>query len=443
MPTQNKLQMHNSHKIKNNIKEALSQFVFVLKNIIPRTKTELYLFLGLCIFYYSYSAYLVQNTVIHLRHGNIRGVDYYFSFDTPAVITFGQNGAVNHPLFSQFLKPIVFLGNILENEFSYKHRIFLFVLVSTIVISLSVVYIYRYIREVVELKGYPLFLFTLFFAFFWTNLVLCFSPESFPISACFLSFVIFCYTYFMKKKIPVSIVTNFLFVFQLGGITITNAIKGIIPIFFTEKKFKFFLFKSLVIGIAFSAMWLFWIKPSFTEMDTTIKTFSNIKDALPLWQKYLVFFGVPVLAPAIFWDEKGYAININFEQYYNYNVFTYLFVASIVVLIVSSVIKNYKNKAVQMLVLLILVDVGIHLICEFGIDELFLYSGHWAYTFPLFFAWLYKSLSPKYAKYMIIFVSVLFIFTFINNMFQLHNFIDLALENFPDSKRSQVYITPP
>ena len=117
--------------------------------------------------------------------------DIYFSYDNPLILKLGRTQISGHPLLMLFYYPFVLIGNGLAYLVTFKAKTLLFVLLSSSMISMSSVYIFRYLREIIEIKRSVAYLITLFFAFFSTNLLLSFTPESFTLSAIFLAFIMY------------------------------------------------------------------------------------------------------------------------------------------------------------------------------------------------------------------------------------------------------------
>ena len=67
-----------------------------------------------------------------------------------------------------------------------------------------------------------------------------------------------------------------------------------------------------------------------------------------------------------------YIIEGNYSYWWQYT-----FVALMLATIVASLIKNYKNPFVQMIFLLFLIDIIIHCVMKFGINQPFIYGAHW------------------------------------------------------------------
>ena len=155
--------------------------------------------------------------------------DAYFSFDNRAIVMTG-GGFERHPLANYFFDWI--------REFAYlfsdgkKDETFRLVLAwcSNFAISLSLIQIYKYLKNIIVLPKKISLLIIAFFAFFSTNILLSFTPETYTYTLFFL--VLFNYYAALKmrkgEKIPAPAL-----IFAgvtVGGLTVTNIVKVYIPL---------------------------------------------------------------------------------------------------------------------------------------------------------------------------------------------------------------------
>lgn len=133
-------------------------------NFLPQNKKEVFIALGLFIFYFSYSLFFILNTsIIDLptAHNNI-----YFSFDNASIYTSGYENLASHPLLDIYSRPLMYICDVLVEIFGYKSKTLMLVAISSMSISMSVVYMYRYLKNILHLRVYSLGIITLFYSFF-------------------------------------------------------------------------------------------------------------------------------------------------------------------------------------------------------------------------------------------------------------------------------------
>lgn len=413
---------------------------YFLKAFLPNKKDEKCLFFILLLFYFLYSMYIALSTSIIDNTSVI--TDIYFSYDNPLILEVGRTQISGHPLLVLFYYPFVLIGNVLASLITFKAKTLFFVFLSSSMISLSCIYIYRYFKEIIEAKKLVCYLFTLFFAFFSTNLILAFTPESFTLSALFLSFNVYYNSSYIKRGVSPPFISNVILanVF-LGGVTITNMAKGVIPVlFFKEKKMSIFK-KIMVLGLIFFVILLIiqvlsivfldknYIQSIFAHKDNF--TDGSLTGVTYLRMIFSHFFGAPIFFSEIL-SYKTIRNGIPYLVENDYHMWwQYLFMSLIFLFVIISLIRNCKEPLVQMLFLLFLIDIIIHCIIRFGINEPFIYGAHWIYCIPLLLGWLYKKMNEKQAKVFLAIISCMLIGLILNNLYRLSDFINLAQELYP------------
>lgn len=412
-------------------KQKLTDF---LKTVFPATKFELLLFL---IFL---AAYGILGTFIALNYRIIFDDripwDAYFSFDNRAIVMTG-GGFERHPLANYYFDWM--------REFAYlfsggkKDETFRLVLAwcSNVAISLSLIQIYKYMINIVVLPKKISLLILFFFAFFSTNILLSFTPETYTYTLFFL--ILFNYYAALKikkdQKIPATALT--LAVVSVGGLTVTNAAKVYIPLLFEKNIFRSWkkighAALRIIISVAVFAL-LFLNRLNFNYMNFFNKSgeqfekFSKPK-VTPLWDMIASwFFGGNMLFSGFvirdYHNKKGFEYKALFMDVYHSWV-PYAFVALMLTLVFWSYIKNFKNKLVQILMISFLVDIIVHCILKFGLHTSYIYGGHFVFVFPLMLGWLFFSYknSPKTLSFLYAGVWILFAFLMMNNIVRLQEF---------------------
>lgn len=411
----------------------------------PKGKHELSIFVSLFVFYFVSSLFFVFNTSI-IDHQTVEA-DLYFSFDNPLILKIGRTQISGHPYIFVFYYPFVLLGNLLASLTAYKVKTLLFVFLSVSMVSLSNIYINRYLNRVIELPKRISLLLTIFFALFSTCLILSFTPESFTLSLFFLTFSVYYYSGYMKEKRNPPFAASILLTLCLGGVTVTNFAKGVLPVFFCEGSFKSKIKKAVILSTSFIAILcivhvmslifldknLFYSmishKDSFTLHTTSTAYFNQIVDH---------FLGAPIFFPELknffYYNVQGhwglYDMKMTQELDYQY-WWQYTFIAIIGFLIVVSLIMNYKNKFVQLVFLLLMIDVTIHCILGFGLAQPFIYGGHWVYCIPILMGWGVKHFAPRYLKLATFVLGALIVIMAINNGWRMIEFAKLSMALYP------------
>ena len=416
-----------------NLKQKLIDF---LKTVFPETKLELFLFLVFL------TAYGVLGTCIALNYrivfDNRIPWDAYFSFDNRAIVMTG-GGFERHPLANYFFNWIREFAYLFSN--GKKDETFRLVLVwcSNFAISLSLIQLYKYLKNIIALPQKISLLILFFFSFFTTPILLSFTPETYTYTLLFL--VLFNYYAALKlrkeEKIPATALA--LAAISIGGLTVTNIVKVYIPLPFEKNVFRNWRkFGNLVLRVLISVsvfVLLFLYRLDFKFLNFLNKSgeqyekFSNPK-VTPIWDMIASwFFGGNMLFSSFvtrdYHNKKGFEYKALFMDVYT-SVIPYVFVAAVLILILWSFAKNFKNKFVQILMISLLVDIVIHCVLKFGLHTSYIYGGHFIFVIPLMLGWLfygYKD-SPKLISLLYVTVSILFFYLAINNIYRMIEFFD-------------------
>lgn len=410
--------------------KSLNPLKDIVANIFPKNKNELIIFFCLLIFYLSYSLYLGINS--NITDDFYHPLDTYFSFDNSSIVHYGGEFGPWHPLLKLFLYPFVFLGNLLIMITSYgKSKTILFIVISAVLISLSIIYIYRYLIEITSLKKSISTLLIIFYATTATNLILSFTIESFSISLFFLSYITYYYASKIKQNKKTDFTTNLILTICVAGTTVTNIMKAFVPIYYIESNKKKAIINISILGIIVSLIILLLNKNIFESVSSHLQFISSCPD-FTIVQKIIRFFGSPIIFPDLtifnFFNECGYIVHKMIDiDYYN-SIIPIINLIFILIFTITSLYFNIKNKYIQILILPFIIDIIMHIIIQFGLDFPFIYGAHWIYIIPLALGWGYKLITCSLTKKIIatLFIS-LTIIEIIINMNQLSEFINLSI----------------
>ena len=412
------------------------KFTDFLKTVFPETKFELFLFLVFL------TAYGILGTAIALNYriifDNRIPWDAYFSFDNRAIVMTG-GGFERHPLANYFFNWIREFAYLFSN--GKKDETFRLVLAwcSNLAVSLSLVQIYKYLKNIINLPKKISLLILFFFSFFSTPILLSFTPETYTYTLLFL--VLFNYYAALKlrkdEKIPAAALA--LAAVSIGGLTVTNAVKVYIPLLFEKnvftnwRKFGNLVLRGLISVFVFVLLFMYRLDFKFlnflNKSGEQYEKFSNPK-VTPIWDMIASwFFGGNMLFSGFvikdYHNKKGFEYKALFMDVYT-SWIPYVFVGAVLLLVLWSYAKNFKNKFVQILMISLLVDIVIHCILKFGLHTSYIYGGHFIFVVPLLIGWLfygYKD-SPKTLSFLYVTVSVLFFYLIINNIFRMTEFFD-------------------
>ena len=415
--------------------KLLNKILSFLKSVFPSTKTELLIFLFFVIVYGANAWFIAEN--FRIVYDDRIPWDGYFSFDNRAIVQTG-GGFERHPLSNYFFDQIRnFALWISGNRYDSVFRLVL-ALFSTVVISLANVQIFKYLNNIIKLPLKISLLILAFYGLFVTNILLSFTPETYTYTLLFLSI----FNYYMAKKIKeeksVSFAATIFGSVFIGGLTITNIVKVYIPFLF-EKKI-FWNWKKIgwaVAKIATSVMvflFLFMLRLNFNFQNFLNKTeeqydkFSKPK-ITPLWDMITSwFFGGNVLFSNFeirdyHTKDKTFYYKALFMDVYT-SAIPYFFIGLILLIVILSVVKNYKNKLIWILVISFSIDILIHCVLKFGLHTSYIYGGHFVFVYPLLLGWLFFSYRNKTISLSILYgvIMMMTVYLGFNNFYRLGEF---------------------
>ena len=414
-----------------NFKQKFFDFI---KTVFPATKFETLLFLIFLSIYGALGTYIALN--YRIVFDNRIPWDAYFSFDNRAIVMTG-GGFERHPLANYFFNWIREFALLFSD--GKKDANFRLVLAwcSNFAVSLSLIQIYKYLKNIIRLPKNISLLILSFFAFFTTNILLSFTPETYTYTLFFL--VLFNYYAALKLKkeerIPATALT--LATISIGGLTVTNAVKVFISVLFEKnlfqnwKKFGNAVLRVLMSIVIFVLLFLYRLDFDYmrflNKSGEQYDKFSKPK-VTPLWDMiFSWFFGGNMLFPSFvirdYHNKKGFYYKALFMDVYT-SVIPCVFVAAVLILVFWSYFKNFKNKLVQVLMISFLVDIVIHCILKFGLHTSYIYGGHFIFVVPLLIGWLFYSYknSPKMLSFLFVTVCVLFFYLATNNLLRMEEF---------------------
>lgn len=414
-----------------NLSSKLKKIFFIL---FPCNKIEIVLFILFLILYGALGSLIALD--YRIIFDDRIPWDAYFSFDNRAIVMTG-GGFERHPLSNYFFD---FIRNFaLYISDGKKDEIFRLVLAwcSNFAISLSLIQIYKYLRNIINIPTIHSCILVIFFAFFSTNILLSFTPETYTYTLLLLSFFNYYTAQKIQKEESISFFPLAFSAIATGGLTITNIVKIYIPLLFEKQLFtNWKKFGSTVLKTTISAgifILLFLNRVNFDFNRIISKTgeqydkFSNPK-VTPIWDMISSwFFGGNILFSNFivrdYHNKKGFEYKALFMDTYS-SWFPYIFIGIFLILILWSYFKNFKNPLVQILMLSFSVDIIIHCVLKFGLHTSYIYGGHFVFVYPLLLGWLLHSYRKQSKIFTAIFSMIIIFCCFLifNNLYRMSEF---------------------
>ncbi len=300
---------------------------------------------------------------------------------------------VKHPLLVAFGHYFTLAERVLLGGKTLEHHYMLVILFQILVQVLALAYLYKTLTVHYKLKEWHAVLLTVIYGLSCASLLFTLIAESYIFSGALLILT----QWFILKKKPVPVVIMGIL---LGGVTITNIfIWGLLVLFYEDKFYKRVIIgASGVLGLLL-AIYLLPVRDVFYSQVLNVFQSSpaNYRDKFPLiecarYGLYALFgstwFFIDTVNASPFGQFPGSAVSfIPSAPWY----LTLLIVAWVVLLVAAGIFSR-KNRLLLSPLMVILFNLGLHVVIQYGLKEGSLYSLHHAFAQILLVACL---LRPK------------------------------------------------
>lgn len=411
-----------------------TKFIQFFKLIFPSTGLELVVFLFFLVIY----GYLGSYIAIHHKiiFDSRIPWDAYFSFDNKSIVLTGGSFE-RHPLsyyFFNWIRELALLFSDGKMDGNFRFALAWF---SNIAVSLSVLQVFKYMKNIIQLPLGINIVLILFFGSFSTTILLSFTPENFTYTFFLLTLFNHYSAIKLKKEEKIPALALVFSGVTVGGLTVTNIVKIFIPVLFEKglfknlKKFGNAAFRVALTCICFVLLYLnridFKYQNIFSKTSEQYEKFSNARST-PVWDMVSsYFFGGNILfSNFIIRDKhnmKGFEYKGIIMDVYS-SWIPYIFIAVLMGLILWSYYKNFNNRLVQMVMISFFVDIIIHCIMKFGIHTSYIYGGHFVFVYPMLLGWLFYAYreSPKILSLLTAVICILFVYLGTNNYIRMTEF---------------------
>ncbi|MDY3547761.1 DUF6080 domain-containing protein [Riemerella anatipestifer] len=363
--------------------------------------------------------------------------DAYFSFDNRAIVMTG-GGYERHPLSNYFFDAIrEFSLWVSSGQKNHLFRLSL-ALLSSLAISWTMVFIFKYLKNIIQLSLASSLILVIFFGLFSTNIMLSFTPETYTYSLLFLSGFTYYAALRLTQKRTLSWGMLCLSSLVIGGLTITNIAKVYIPILFERKWYN--NIKHLANAVAkvglsvgvFLLLFMYRMNFQFSAfLDKTGQQYEKFSQPklVPIWDMVVSWFwGGNVLFPSFiirdYHNKQNFHYKALFMEVYTTNL-SYVFVGLLFLLVVWGYLRGFRKPLVQVLMLSFLVDIMIHCVLKFGLHTSYIYGGHFVFVIPLILGWLLHSYrkNTNATLGLQLFLGLMTLFLALNNFYRMNEFL--------------------
>ncbi|AEE12899.1 DUF6080 domain-containing protein [Porphyromonas asaccharolytica] len=388
------------------------------KQLLERWRVELLCALGvwvllalLALYIYSTGLLMPQDDAI----GAYLGYDNYFRFTT-------RGGAwdVSHPLIT----PLYLINRVLLVPLLGEGGALVGILfASALLMAIAVAGCCGYLRHVVQLDtGRSLLLSGLLLSTF-TVMTLSFTVESYPLSMALLVLSLLCLSSQLKQEKRLSGWHVTLWSLLLGGVTLTNFAKPLSLLLLSKEESlwqrarKAFLPTLLLLTLVVAVGWFYQQRGTSQGAEEPMLT-AQVNDLLRFQTRSadLVpdFFGHPLLISDLEMRELHGETVLRPTPYACWAM--QLLPWGVVLLLLSMIWIGRRYPLAWAIPLYLAVDVAVHLIGGYGLDEAVIFGGHWVFLVPMALGWLYLVVPKQAYRYMDLALLLLSIYMCTHNL---------------------------
>ncbi|NPD91117.1 DUF6080 domain-containing protein [Xylanibacter muris] len=339
-----------------------------------------------------------------------------------------------HPLLAVLLYP-AYLFNSWQMEYtSFNMAVYIMGGILVFCAFYSFIFIYRVLREIIELKRNDSLLLTAFFFSFGHVMLTVMVPDHFCMSMFLLTFTMYVVGRAMKNGTTIGSVFLGLVYLVSSGITLTNGVKILLAGVFSNGK-RFFSFRSLIASVVIPTAVLGGIylavhyqveiptdRLNAARLNAKIKKDSVFAEKLKKEHKWVKeHMGEPIADSKLFaWTDmstsrwKAVAENLFGESiqlhqghlledtnrtrpvYVSYKWWwSYVVEAFIVLLFVLGIWCGWRSGFFRMCLSWFGFDMLVNMVIGFGIMEVYIMSGHWIFIIPVAIGFLFKYTSQS------------------------------------------------
>lgn len=388
------------------------------------------------LFFYKYSNLFLQ--AHHVSYWQLFAKTYHVSgFDAWSYI-FMSNGKLyfeipRHPLFAVILYPFYLINKelIATGDTNYAMIFMAILLIASAYYSF--IFIYRVFREIIEVGKKDCLLLSAMLYSFGMVMVSMLVPDHFCWSLFLLTMTLYLAGKAMKEKKQLSAWTIGILSFLTGGVTLSNIAKTYLAAWFVNGK-KVFAWKNMVAMILPAILLVGTAYLIYTEIrepqfhtDKKIEIKAHAKDTLQAHKDsihhawVLAHTGEPMKkegfwkwtdmstsrSDALIHNMVGESIQLHNSYLlddmcvnrptvvkYNY-VFNYIIEGIVALLFILGIIVAVRHRFFLMALSWLALDICIHFVMGFGLNEMYIMACHWIFIIPISIAYMLKSLTPS------------------------------------------------
>ncbi len=394
------------------------------------------------------------------NHLHLSGYDPYAYMTLTRFTTYYELG--RHPLFTVLLYPFSVLNNWIMHIFDFNASMFIMAVLVIIVSVYSVLFIYRLVHEVIAVSKSDSIWLTAFLFSFASIMTSSMSPDHFIFSLFMLTMSLYVFGCCIKNKETVKWYDAALLYVFTTGVTLSNGVKTLLGVLFVDGKKTFklknvFLILLIPSAFMFGAVYLQYqnlvvprqmassliLKKKIAKDSTLLvkDSINRIKNLKITGEKvsekpFLKWIDVTSsrsngIIEGLFGESvqlhKDYLLGdiylgrpavVKYHCCFNYAIELLVFI-----LFCLGVLSGCRYKLMQMILSWFAIDLIIHVVLGFGINEVYINGAHWMFIIPVAIAYLYTTLSANIVRYIRYIVDLLTIYLWSYNGYLLLSYL--------------------
>ena len=302
---------------------------------------------------------------------------------------------IRHPLYSMLCLPMIILNEGLSAiGVNWSWPIFL--LSSALLMSMSGLFVFKTLR-CLGISVWNSILLLMLYCSFAHVMLLGIQVDSFVLTIFFCTLMVLLYV----KGYHNSLTDNLLF-FGIAGTTSTNFLKFVVYQFLEEKSFNRLIPRFLRSLLLFSIFFIMTVPNLFFRLVERSRglLYAIIGDSMNFrgssLSKYQLFVENFLSEPMVFHHTTGIIYSeetVNLPNYFS--PFCYLPIIAIWSLVFFSIIVNRNSRIVYLFILCFGIDLVMHFLIGYGMEEGQLFCGHWIFFIPIILGLLLKKESTQ------------------------------------------------
>lgn len=360
-------------------------------------------------------------------------------FDCYAYIAMSQwrllYAVIRHPLYFVLLYPCYLFNHWQMGLTGINVAIYLMALLLVVCDVYSCIFLYRILREIMELRRREAYLLTALFFSFASIMLTCFVPDHFAFSMLLLVMALYIFGRNMKAKTPMKPCKTMLLFLFASGISLTNGVKiGMGALFSNGKR----VFRPRYLLVAFVIPLMILLGAFVFQNETLVKPdkarsasilekrlkkdsvyakknaerskvvdqrvdgqlvdsplFEYTDTRIPKVESVVEnFFGESLLLHRSYLLQdvnQGRPVIVRYDHVWQYGVVTMLFL-----LFVVGTWMGRKNRLMQLCLTWFAADVLLHIVVGFGITEVYIMGAHWLFVLPVAIGFLLLHATPRW-----------------------------------------------